>query len=309
MVFAGTFAVPPVASAEGRVIQLGVYTPRLMFRSSVDRTDYARRLADVLGRVTGLTVHGRAFTRSGDLQMFTRAGRIHVALVDPAVLVSQSNRYELFGIATGPQGPAPAYAVLSYRNDLGINAFKGRRIALVDTGRSEARIASNFAFEGEIDVSKFFGKPLKAADMSVITGWLRTGRADCTLGYASEGRAAGLNVVATLRGMPMPALVAVRGALKAGERRIILRSLGGRGLAVPQVGPMTRLRVAARDIISPIRKAAALEAGSRAVRKAVWAPLPMEQLATDSIAITPRKRYPLPRPVNHWHVPDFPEPR
>jgi hypothetical protein len=192
---------------------------------------------------------------------------------------------------------------------VGIRSLEGRRLALVDAGSREKAVLSNYAFEGEVSVDRFFGRIRVAAEMKEVLGWLDTNRADCTVGYAWLGERTGLHIVARLKGIPLPVLVGFPEKLAREHRERRQRALSHGGLAIPVHGALNRLvQPRQSDPRNPLQSAAALQPGSRALRNALWSPTRAHRLGPELQAVRPRGSYPLPQPVNPWRIPDFAEP-
>lgn len=299
----------PAAAEEP--LELGLYAPRLVFKSAVAQKTYARQIAAAISKASGLPMEGRAFTRASDLESFVSAGRLDLVLVDSTVLVDttelvHNDGFDVVGIGSGPEGRRPKMAVLSKTPGRGINAFEGQKLALL-AGTLERHLASNLLLEGEVDVGRFFQKARVAPDMSEIVRWLDTGRADVTIGYASVGKAHGLHVVSKLVGFSLPVLAIPAGKLSEAQRGRLHAALARR-IVVPAHGPMTRLVAeSSGDPAAALRRAASLKPGQRAVRRAVWAPLRVERLGDDAVVVKPSGRYPLPVPTGRWRVPDYPD--
>ena len=289
-------------------LELGTYSPRLHHADSAARTAWARKAADALAQATGLAVNGRAFARAHDLRAYRRSGRLHLALIDVAAVIDGGRSYLVLGRGSGPRGAAPTYAVLGGKGKKGLNACEGKRLGLLDTGPDEVAITSNHALEGEIAIDRFFSKVLRAGDVGELEAWVRTGRVDCMLGYSARGSKAGLGVVAPLAGMPLPLLVEVDGRLDTEQRFAIQKALKA-GIPLPPAGPLRTLVAGGGRALDAVRQAARRPPGQRAVRRAVWSPGTPERLAPDTWRIRPRGKYPLPKPLNRWRIPDFPEVR
>ncbi len=303
----GLFASPVVAFAQEPIpLELGVYVPRLYFEDNVNRTRFARALALKLSEASGEPIRGRAFTQMGDLRAFMNAKRLDLGLVDVSMVASMSSKVRVLGVGVGASGSAPPYAVLTRNSMRGIRSLRGNRLALVKTGPRELSLASNFALEGEVAVEKFFGTIRWASDVAEILGWLRSGKVDCTIAYASLAKRSGLHIAATLRGMPMPQLVAVRGRLSAEQRSAIEKALGA-GVSIGGPWPIKRLTKSSRSRLGAVFGALAQPSGRRAARRAIWSPASLERLDSKRYQFKTANDYPLELVDDRWRLPTFPE--
>ena len=298
-----TAAVAQQATAQN--YDLAVYTPRLLFADNVARSLYAKKVATTLSSATGLTIHGRAFSRRSDLRNFMSTGRVDLVLADVGLVASNPRHYRVIASGTGPEGNSPTYAVLSSKEYKGIGALKGKRLGLPDATLNEVSMISNIAFEGEVDVNRFFGNIRWAHDIRELVGWLKTGRVDCTVGYASWGRKRGLKIVSTLRGVPLPVLAVIGNHIKGRDLAALQNGVAQHGLDLPAHGLLTRLAPARLDLLSEVSKMMALNAGERPAANAIWSPAQMEQLPIGSYGATAPKALDL-GPINdRWRMPDY----
>ena len=303
----GLFSCPIVAFAQEPIaLELGVYAPRLYFEDNVSRTRFARAVARKLSEVSGQPIRGRAFTQIGDLRAFMNAKRLDLGLVDVSMVASMSSKVRVLGVGVGASGASPSYAVLTRNSMQGIHSLRGNRLALVKTGPRELSLTSNFALEGEISVAKFFGTIRWASDVAEILGWLRSGQVDCTIAYASLAKRNGLHVAATLRGMPMPQFVAVRGRLSSEQRSAIERALRD-GVSIGGAWPIKRLTTASRSRLGAVFGAVAQPPGRRAARRAIWSPASLERLDSKRYQFKTTNDYPLDSVEDRWRLPTFPE--
>jgi len=303
----GLFATPIIAFAQEAIpLELGVYAPRLYFEDNVSRTRFARAVALKLSEQSGLPIRGRAFTQMGDLRAFMNAKRLDLGLVDVSMVASMSSKLRVLGVGVGSSGTAPSYAVLTRNSTHGIRSLRGNRLALVKTGPRELSLASNFALEGEVAVEKFFGTIRWASDVAEILGWLRSGQVDCTIAYASLAKRNGLHVAASLRGMPMPQLVVVRGRLTAEQRSAVEKALKS-GVRIGGAWPIRRLTRASRARLGAVFGAVAQPSGRRAARRAIWSPASLERLDSKRYQLKTANDYPLNSVDDRWRLPSFPE--
>lgn len=292
------FALPASAGE----MTLGIYVPRLAFADAVERAQWADEVAVAVSKATGLNFTARAFSRQEDLAAFVRSGRLTAGLVDPTAALQSG---EVVAAGTGPEGRSPAYAALSPAPHRGLRRFEGGRLALPLVGRLELNLLSNLALESEVDVKKWFSRVKWADGVVEVGAWLLAGHADVTLGYRSLGVASGLKVAADLMGVPLPVLVSFNADP---ELKAALRLAVARGLSLPPRGPLTRLVSSDASALTAVAAAAGLNPGQRAARAPVWAPVAEpDTLSHSAWPVKPRGVMPLPRPVDRWRVPDFPE--
>ena len=212
----------------------------------------------------------------------------------------------LLASGTGPAGRAPPYAVMASKPGRGINALEGRPMALPKAGAAEAKVLSNFALEGEARVKAFFGRVHWSNDLPEIARRTQTGLAAGTMAYEALAERLKLHVVATLRGMPLPALAEVGMALSDEQRAKLSGALTG-GLALPPAGLMTGLVAPKPTEIADITRALQLAPGQRPVRRAIWSPTAVERIRAEDAKVGPRGRYPLNTPAGRWREPAFPD--
>lgn len=292
------FALPASAGE----LTLGIYVPRLAFADAVERARWADEVAVRVSQATGRSFTARAFSRQEDLVAFVRSGRLTAGLVDPTAALQSG---EVVAAGTGPEGRSPAYAALAPAEHRGLRRFEGGRLALPLAGPRELNLLSNLALESEVDLKKWFARVQWADGVVEVGAWLRSGRADVTLGYRSVGVARGLKVAADLMGVPLPVFVSYTADA---ELKAALRLAVARGLALPPRGPLTRLVSADASALIAVAAATGLNAGQRAARSPVWAPVAEPKtLSQGAWPVKPRGDIPLPRPVDRWRVPDFPE--
>ncbi len=297
---------PRVSASQGTGYELGVYVPRLMFSNNLKHVEYAQDVAAKLSKATGLNFNGRAFSRHRDLSTFVAAGRIDLVLADVGVIAADMRRYNILGAGTGPEGASPAYAVLAPTAVRGVKYLEGQRLVLPDASMRELSLISNRAFEGELGINSYFGVVQWVHDLPEIVGRLRTGRADCTVGYVSQGRQAGLSVVAQLAGIPLPLLAAVKGRLTTEQITTLSSALSLR-INLRPVGPMTSLSKTKTGDIAAIVRAIALPPGQRPVRRAVWSPAPHETAHPTFYRPHASGPHKLPPLKQRWRVPQYPE--
>jgi len=235
LVVSASLSAPP----EQKPLELGVYLPRLTLVTPEARNAHAEAVGDTLSKALDRPVHGRAFANVSDLDAFIAAGRLDLGLVDIAVLVARPT-LAVLAQGTGPFGRSPAYAVMSRKSFRGINALEGRRLALPKVGPEEAKLLSNFALEGEADITRFFGRLHWSTELTDVAERLGSGRSEVTLAYAALAAPMKLQVAAPLRGMPLPVLVEMGSGLSDSERAALSAAVA-KPLPIPAVGPLTHL--------------------------------------------------------------------
>ena len=288
-------------------LQLGIYTPRLPFPDNRSRVTWAQTVGEVLSAESGLSIEVRAFTRSSDLMAFMEAERIQLVLADPAFLVEFIDRFEVLGSGSGPEGHTPNYAVFvgAESKAIGISDIKDARLALVETGRLEVSVLSNFAFEGLINVMEWFGNIGWVADINEAINRIRTKRADAALGYESVGQKAGLRVAVRLQGLPLPALAQVKGTVDIEDEAALRSALRGVGLPLPKVGPMNRLTIVNQATLPHLESAISRPPGQARPRRPVWSPVPVEPLKRE-YKVKRRGQVQLGPALRRWRRPSFP---
>ena len=291
-------------------LQLGVYAPRLPFPDNRSRVTWAKRVGQALSDESGLSIEVRAFTKSSDLMAFMEANRIHLVLADPTFLVEFVERFELLASGSGPEGHAPAYAVFVAPNTRieGISTLRKSRLALVETGRLEISVLSNFAFEGLVNVATWFERVDWVNDLNEATNRVLTKRADVALGYQSVGRAAGLHMAVKLRGLPLPVLAQVKGAVEPEATEALHSALRGVGLKLPAAGPMNRLTAMNRTTLPTLEAAISRPPGKAQPRRPVWSPMPLRSLER-AYPVERRGQSQLGPALRRWRRPQFPPTR
>lgn len=307
-----------------RPFELGVYVPRLPFTDGVTRNAYARDVAASLADATGLPVRGQAFSSRSDVVKWMEAGRLDLVFVDASFLASGSGT-TLLGNATGPSGPSPRLVLFGAGSPEGtagvttapsIERLRSLRLAVPGATPVELRLLSNVGFESVLRVSETFREIVDAPDLAEAVRRVQLGQADAVIGW--EGTAPALSPIVDLARFPLPVLVGLK-ALPEDARTTFASALRGDGIALPAVGPITRLQALGADLQGPIEEAASRTEGRAPAPRPIWAPVPtwpergltgaewdLSRLGTVGRDVAPRRSPRLEVPRDRFWVPELP---
>jgi hypothetical protein len=204
-------------SSTSRAETIGLYAPAAPFSGPVARIDYVNGLASHLG--SGW--NGKAYARAADFAAAVKRGELDHAVIDAAYLAAIGTPYTVLATARRGGATGASWEVITAAGTGGVAALRGKTVAVPDVGARTEAFVHEVLFEGEID-RDFFGKLLTAPDALSALAAVERGRADAAVVPSGLPLPAGARRVLTLRTVPWPVLV----SLKGGGGEVVLRAAG-----------------------------------------------------------------------------------
>lgn len=198
----------PALAAAPRTVTVGVFLPNTAFGSNTERSVFAERLAEAIGREAGAeySVVGRAFARRADLAKFLKAKKLDLLVADP--LFQLGGRGNVLAHAVDDNGQVgPAIALYAARGTSKLEALRGKSVAVTSAGAADLRFYAATLLRGEVDPRTFFGDTREGKDASAAVGAVQTGAASAAFAPAGLAAAGGLEVL--LKGSVLPLAVLV----------------------------------------------------------------------------------------------------
>ncbi|MEZ4265018.1 MAG: hypothetical protein R3F39_01475 [Myxococcota bacterium] len=202
------FAAAPASAQSVRTVTVGVFLPNAAFSSNTERSVFAERVAEAIGREAGAeySVVARAFARRADLVKFLKAKKLDLLVADP--LFQVGGRGTVLAHAVDENGQVgPAIALYAARGTGKLEALRGKPIAVTSAGDADLRFYIATLLRGEVDPRSFFGDTRDAKDAGAAVGAVQTGAAGAAFAPAGLAAAGGLEVV--LKGSVLPLAVLV----------------------------------------------------------------------------------------------------
>lgn len=264
---------PDAGTAPPDALTIGIYAPWMYFPNSLARSQYAGELAERLGRVTGRTFRGRAFTTEGEFQNQIAAGQVHFAIVDAQYQIERGHPPLAQGVASGrPARPM----VLVASNARGVADLEGKALARVQLGRGDVGFIFNYLLQNQVEPDFFAAEGGRSArDVQGALGLVKLGRADAAFAY--KGTEPG---IFETRPVPLPVLVRTAATLPEDTVRAVQQGV----LGVTLDGPVEGFSAWSAALHRPLEralKAAPTGPGNRPVLSRADAPYPPVTAALD----------------------------
>jgi hypothetical protein len=194
-----------VASAQPKKLTVGIYAPTVEFGTVQARLGYVQGLAKAIEQATGIQTEAQAYATVAAL----KKDAVDFAIID-GPCVATNAAWKLLATATIGGGSARAWALYSSAGDT-MQALKGKKLAFVAMGCSDAGFVDNAMLESEVD-SAFFGARVGEKDLTgAIASVTSYKTADAV--FAPVGTAKGLTKVFDAASVPNPAFVALSTAV------------------------------------------------------------------------------------------------
>ena len=175
----------PAWCGDADAVILGLYDPYLPFVSPLHRVEFVTKIAESISKDDEITVRGEAFSKAADLQRAVQSNKVHIAILNAQFYSEQGKRLAL----------TPAHSVVAARSSqqryaifssVGLDArnlsgLRGRRLAVIRTGRQDRRFIMNALLWGELRRPGFFGELVAVPDVAGAFGALAFGRADAAI--------------------------------------------------------------------------------------------------------------------------------
>lgn len=225
-------ATTPALAAGPRTVTVGVFLPNAAFGSNTERSVFAERIAEAIGREAGAgySVVARAFARRADVVKFLKAHKLDLLVADP--LFQRGGRGTILAHAVDDNGQVgPAIALYAARGTTKLEALRGKSVAVTSAGAADLRFYIASLLRGEVDPHSFFGDAREAKDASAAVGAVQTGAASAAFAPAGLAAAGGLEIVLKGSVLPLAVLVGDLGG-SAGELPAELATAATRALTL-----------------------------------------------------------------------------
>lgn len=186
---------------------IGLYAPAAPFSGPVARLEYVNGLAAHLGAGW----NGKAFARAADFTAAVKRGELDYAVVDAPYLAAIGTPYTVLGTARRAGATAAAWEVITTAEAGGIEGLRGKTLAVPEVGARTETFVLEVLFEGEIE-RDYFGHLITVPDALSALAAVERGRADAAVLPSGLPLPAGAHRILTLRSVPWPVLVALKGA-------------------------------------------------------------------------------------------------
>lgn len=199
-------AVGSAARADTSKLTIGIYAPSAELGTPQAKLAYVQSLAKAVESATGIPTEGQTFASLSALN----ASKVDFAIED-GICFASSPSGTLVASATIGGATARPWALFS-SGSADFSSLKGKKLAFVQTGCSDAAFVDNAMLDSEVDPA-FFGSRVGKADLAAAIAEVASYKnADAVFAPASAGK--GLTKVFDTGSAPAPALVQ-RGKLPA----------------------------------------------------------------------------------------------
>jgi hypothetical protein len=219
---AGPRLAPRTAAAQpAEAITIGIYAPTVEFGAAQARLAYVQGLAKAIEQNTGLKTEAQSYATIAAL----KKGGVDFAIID-GVCYATNLGWKLLATANIGGGTTRSWALYSSTGDT-MQALKGKKLAVIQTGCNDAGFVDNAMLESEVDPAFFgarTGKPDLTAAIAEVASYKT---ADAV--FAPAGTAKGLTKVFDTAQVPNPAFVQVGSKIAPGVADRIAAAVIGYG--------------------------------------------------------------------------------
>jgi len=184
---------------------VGLYAPPVQFGTAQARLAYAQGLARSIEQATGIDTEAQSYATLSALEK----DRVDFAIIDGPCIATRPNA-RMLATANVGGGTTRSWALFSSAG-ASMTALRGKKLAYVAAGCSDAAFIDNAMFESELDAS-FFAARVAEKDLSGAIASVTSYRTAHAV-FAPYGSAKGLTKVFDAGTIPNPAFVALSTSL------------------------------------------------------------------------------------------------
>jgi hypothetical protein len=192
------------ATAQPAKITIGIYAPSVEFGTGQARLAYVQGLAKAIEQNTGIKTEAQSYANVGAL----KKDNVDFAIIDGQCTATNLG-WRVLAAANIGGGTSRTWALYSNAGDL--PALKGKKLAIINTGCSDAGFIENAMLDSEVDPNHFGARVGKLDLTSAIAEVASYKTAQAV--FAPVGAAKGLTKLFDTNSVPNPAFVDVGGKL------------------------------------------------------------------------------------------------
>ena len=193
----------PAAPAK---ITVGIYAPSVEFGAAQARLAYVQALAKAIEQNSGIKTEAQSYANVGAL----RKDNVDFAIIEGQCYATNLGWKLLANANIG--GTTRAWALFAAAGE-SMQALRGKKLAFVQTGCSDAAFVDNAMLESEVEPT-FFGARIGKADLTATIAEVASYK-NADVVFAPVGSAKGLVKVIDTGSVPTPAFVALNAKLPA----------------------------------------------------------------------------------------------
>lgn len=207
LLFALLASAPAAAQPTPRKLVVGLYAPSVDLGAGTARLAYVRALGKVIEQATGMPVDARSYANLSTLE----GDKVDLAIVDGPCYATRPS-WQLLATATIDNTTARPYALYASVPG-GVDALRGKKLAYVAAGCSDAAFVDHAMFASQLDAG-FFAARSGRADLTAAIAEVAAYKAAHAV-FAPVGSTRGLIKVFDAGTVPNPAFVALGNGLPA----------------------------------------------------------------------------------------------
>jgi hypothetical protein len=196
-----------VAHADDQKLTLGMFAPTVEFGTAQARLAYAQALAKSIEQATGIKTEAQSYASLAALEK----DKVDFAIVD-GVCVSTHTVWRVLATANVGGATSREWALFSSTGEP-MQSLKGKKLAFVQTGCSDAGFVDNAMLESEVDAG-FFGGRIGEKDLTGAIADVASYKTAQAV-FAPTDAAKGLKKVFDASAVPNPALALVNAKLSS----------------------------------------------------------------------------------------------